>query len=73
VRSGDADLRTGSRQEGGRLIFDAVDDLAADDRLTYLVEVEAVGSGGAEFRVRLTSSLSSAPVTTSEPTMIAEP
>jgi hypothetical protein len=73
VRLGDTELSTSSRQEAGRLIFDVVGELAADDRLIYLVEVEAVSAGAAEFRVRLTSSLTSVPVTTSEPTMIAEP
>jgi hypothetical protein len=73
VRQGDTELRTASRQEAGRLIFEAVGELAADDRLIYLIEVEAIGSGAAELRVRLTSSLTSVPVTTAEPTMIAEP
>lgn len=73
VLNGTDELRVASRQEQGRLIFDPVEDLAADDRLTILIDVEAVAAGTAYFRVRLGSSLGSTPITTAEPTVVAEP
>ncbi|MSR59158.1 MAG: hypothetical protein EXS05_16205 [Planctomycetaceae bacterium] len=73
LREGDDELAVGVQQDDGRLIFDVVEDLAADGSLTYLIEVEPTSAGTIEFRVNLTSALTSVPVTAAEPTTIAEP
>ncbi len=59
--------------EANKLIFDRVELLEPNGRLTYSFEVEALRPGPAEFRASLTSTLSSTAVTVIEPTMIAEP
>ncbi|MFN0051173.1 MAG: hypothetical protein ACKV0T_03225 [Planctomycetales bacterium] len=73
VLEGDRDLRLGHKVEEGNVIFDELDSLAADARLTIRLEVQALTPGLAELTVRLTSSLSQTPVLATEPTLIADP
>lgn len=73
VQSGAEELPLKHAADGNKLVFDAVDQIAPNAKVTYTFEVEALRAGPAEFRASLTSSLSSTPVTASEPTTIEEP
>jgi hypothetical protein len=72
VLLGSAELSVTAKQQAERLVFDSVDDLAANAQLTYVVDVEPLFAGPAEVRVQVSSSLENSAVTTSEPTVIAE-
>lgn len=70
LREGGSESAVAAEQDEQRLVFETVQDLPADGTLTYLIEVEAVSAGTIEFRVSLTSALTSVPVSTAEPTTI---
>jgi uncharacterized repeat protein (TIGR01451 family) len=73
VRVGDKLLSLKYAADGNKVVFDAVDQLAPNARLTYTFEVEALRPGLAEFRASLTSALGSTAVTATEPTSILVP
>lgn len=60
-------------REEGRLVFEPIDQLGPDARLAFVIEVEGVTAGKAEFVATLTSSLSRVAVSVAEPTGIVEP
>jgi uncharacterized repeat protein (TIGR01451 family) len=73
VRTGDTKLDLKFAVEERKVVFEPVEQLEPNVRLTYSIEVEALRAGPAEFRASLTNSLGNTPVTASEPTTIVEP
>ena len=60
-------------RQGQRLIFEPIEQLGPDARVVFLIEVEGLQAGKGEFTATLTSSLSRAAVSVSEPTGVTEP
>lgn len=72
VMQGDQELPIRYQRTDQTLTFDAVDQLAPNALLRYVVEVEALQAGPADFRASLTSALSKVSFTASEPTNVIE-
>ncbi len=73
VRNGDERLPLKYDVDAGKVLFEAVDQLEPNARLTYTFEVETLRAGSCEFRARLTNALGNTAVTASEPTLIVDP
>ena len=73
VRQKDTAVKTQWNQDGNILKFDPINQLSPSERVSYLIEVEAISLGIGEMRASLTSSLSNAPIIAAEPTLIINP
>lgn len=73
VRLGNSAVPVQYAIRDGKIVFDLVGALPSESTLRYQIEIEALRPGTVELQASLTSSLSSVPLTVSEPMSIQTP
>ena len=73
VKLGDRALSVKSHPHDGKIVFDPIDELPPDGRLTFVIQARGVQEGAAEFTATLRSALSQIALSTTETTSVTAP